>query len=117
MKQFAACMFIAVVASTTLTLSGCATGSTSITDEQKVSSIQIGKSTTRDVEQILGKPGNVELEENGEQVWTYQTVKTNATAFIPFANMTGHSMKEDNLTLRFNSKGVVKAMGRGQHDM
>lgn len=117
MKRITVCMFVAAVASATLTLGGCATGSTSITDEQKVSSIQIGKSTTRDVEQILGKPGDVQLAENGEQVWTYQTVKTNAVAFIPFANMMGNSMKEDNLTVRFNSKGIVKAMGRGQHKM
>jgi|GEM_PF-5595734 len=31
--------------------------------------------------------------------------------------MLGKSMQEDNLTVRFNKKGVVTALGRGQHRM
>ncbi|RDU99874.1 outer membrane protein assembly factor BamE domain-containing protein [Trinickia dinghuensis] len=115
MKKIIASAIVAAAAS--FTLAGCVTGNASITDEQKVSSIQIGRSTTHDVENILGKPGDVELQQGGEQVWTYQTVKTNAVAFIPFANMMGKSEQENNLTVRFNSKGVVTAMGRGQHNM
>ena len=46
-----------------------------------------------------------------------QAVKTNAPAFIPFANMVGKSEQENNLTERFNSRGIVTVVGRGQHDM
>ena len=106
-----------VAAAASLTLVGCVTGNASITDEQKISSIQIGKSTMQDVERAFGKPGDVELQQGGEQVWTYQTVKMNAVAFIPIANMLGKSEEEHNLTVRFNKKGVVTAMGRGQHNM
>lgn len=115
MKKIVASLLVAAAAG--LVLGGCATGSTSITDEQKISSIRVGKSTTQDVERTLGKPGEVQLEESGAQVWTYQTVKTNAIAFVPIANMLGKSMQEDNLTVRFNKKGVVTALGRGQHRM
>ena len=116
-KRIAAPILMAVVASATLILDGCTTGSTAINDEQKVSSIQIGKSTTADVERLFGKPGGVQLDESGEQVWTYQSVKTNATAFIPFLNMTGDAIHENNISVRFNKKGVVKALGRGEHKM
>lgn len=115
MKKIVASVVVMVAAS--LTLGGCVTGNASITDEQKVSSIQIGKSTMQDVERTLGKPGDVALDRGGEQVWTYQTVKTNAVAFIPFANLMGKSEEEHNLTVRFNKRGVVTAMGRGQHNM
>ncbi|RQS66336.1 outer membrane protein assembly factor BamE [Burkholderia sp. Bp8963] len=83
--------------------------------QQKISSIRVGKSTTQDVERTLGRPGDVQLEEGGAQVWTYQTVNPSVLAFIPVANLLGKSMQEDNLTVRFNKKGVVTALGRGQH--
>lgn len=115
MKTIIASVLVAAAAS--LTLGGCVTGNASITDEQKISSIQVGKSTMQDVERAFGKPGDVELKQGGEQVWTYQTVKTNAVAFIPIANMMGKSEEEHNLTVRFNKKGVVTTMGPGQHTM
>ncbi|MBN3792085.1 outer membrane protein assembly factor BamE [Burkholderia sp. Ac-20353] len=115
MKKIIASALVAVAAG--MALGGCATGSTSITDEQKISSIRVGKSTTQDVERTLGKPGDVQLEESGAQVWTYQTVKSSVLAFIPVANLLGNSMQEDNLTVRFNKKGVVTALGRGQHKL
>ncbi|PAJ84960.1 outer membrane protein assembly factor BamE [Burkholderia ubonensis] len=114
-KKIVASVLVATAA--VLALGGCVSGSTSITDEQKISSIRVGKSTTQDVERTLGKPGNVQREESGAQVWTYQTVKTSALAFIPIANMLGESFQEDNLTVRFNKKGVVTALGRGQQKM
>ncbi|WP_250481252.1 hypothetical protein [Caballeronia sp. GAOx1] len=52
---------VLVAAAASLTLGGCVTGNASITDEQKISSIQIGTSTMRDVERAFGKPGDVEF--------------------------------------------------------
>ncbi|MCM3609158.1 outer membrane protein assembly factor BamE [Cupriavidus pauculus] len=100
-------------------LAGCASnyGNSSITDEKKVASVQVGKSTTRDVEAILGKPSFVNTEEGGEQVWLYQNVNVNGTAFIPFASLFGSTMKENNMSIRFNKKGVVKALGNGEKVM
>ncbi len=98
---------------------GCATnyGNSSITDESKVSSIQAGKSTTKDVERTLGKPSYVELAESGEQIWTYQNVNVKGTAMIPFAALFGGTMKENNFTIRFSKKGIVKSVGSGEKVM
>lgn len=98
---------------------GCATnyGNTAITDDKKMSSIQIGKSTTKDVESTLGKPGYVELAESGEQVWTYQNINVKGTAMIPFAAMFGGTMKEKNFVVRFTKKGIVKSVGSGENQM
>lgn len=100
-------------------LGGCASnyGNSSITDEKKVSSIQIGKSTTKDVQTTLGKPSYVSTEEGGEQVWLYQNVNVKGTALIPFVALFGGTMKENNLSIRFNRKGVVKAVGNGEKVM
>ncbi|KAG0183154.1 hypothetical protein DFQ28_001738, partial [Apophysomyces sp. BC1034] len=98
------------------TLAGCASnyGNTSITDEKKVASVQVGKSTTKDVEAILGKPSFVNTEEGGEQIWMYQNVNVKGIAMIPFASLFGGTMKENNMSIRFNKKGVVKAVGNGE---
>lgn len=106
---------VAVVAS----LSGCASnyGNSSITDQDKVSQVQIGKSTTKDVETLLGKPSYVNTEEGGEQVWMYQNVNVKGSALIPFAALFGGTMKENNMQIRFNKKGVVKAIGNGEKVM
>lgn len=96
-------------------LTGCATGSQAIADPNKVAQIQPGKTTSKQVEDLLGKPGDVSLEANGEKVWTYQRVQQSWKAFVPGLNMTGDSMHEQNLTIRFDRNGVVKAVGAGEH--
>ncbi|KQY88265.1 outer membrane protein assembly factor BamE [Pelomonas sp. Root1444] len=98
-------------------LAGCATGSQAIADPNKVAQIQPGKTTTKQVEDLLGKPGDVSLEANGEKVWTYQRVQQSWKAFVPGLNMTGDSMHEQNLTIRFDRNGVVKAVGAGEHKL
>ncbi len=102
-----------------LSAGGCATnyGNASINDESKVSAIQVGKSTTKDVERDLGKPTHVEFADNGDQVWYYENVNVKGTAMIPFASLFGGTMKENNMTIRFTKKGVVKAMGSGERQM
>lgn len=104
-----------VIACTFLT--GCATGSQAIADPNKVAQIQPGKTTTQQVEGLLGKPGDVALEASGEKVWTYQRVEQSWKAFVPGLNMTGDSMREQNLTIRFDKNGVVKAVGAGEHKL
>jgi len=100
-------------------LGGCATnyGNPSIADEKKVAAIEVGKSTTKDVEALLGKPSYVQTEEGGEQVWMYQNVNLKGSAFVPFAAMFGSTMSEKNLSVRFTKKGVVKATGAGQKQL
>lgn len=100
-----------------LLLGACASGTTAIADPNVVSKIQVGKSSMGDVEALLGKPSSTQLSENGETVWTYQTVKTNWKGLVPGLNLMGESMKEQNMTLRFTKKGVVKAMGSGQNNL
>jgi len=104
-----------VTATVLISVTGCVSGAASIADESKVSKIQIGKTTSKDVEVLLGKPSSVELGESGEQIWTYQRIQTSPLAAIPFFNMMGNSMAENNLTIRFNKRGVVKALARGEN--
>jgi outer membrane protein assembly factor BamE (lipoprotein component of BamABCDE complex) len=94
---------------------GCTTGSQAIADPNKVAQIQPGKTNTKQVEDLLGKPEDDSLQANGEKVWTYQRVQQGWNAFDPGLNMAGDSMHEQNLTIRFDRNGVVKAVGAGEH--
>nr|WP_280971287.1 outer membrane protein assembly factor BamE [Cupriavidus gilardii]WDE72547.1 hypothetical protein [Cupriavidus gilardii] len=98
-------------------LAGCTTtgASDAITDHSKVAMIKPGVTTTKDVERIFGRPSNVQYLEKGEQVWSYQNVKTGALAYVPFANMLGNSMKESSLVFRFTGKGVVKEFQQAEN--
>ncbi|CAJ4332526.1 lipoprotein [Burkholderia pseudomallei] len=99
----------------TASLFGCASyGNDAISDQQKVSSIQVGKTSKADVKNVLGTPGNVAFADNGDEIWTYQHVSTSAAAYIPFVGLFKNGIHEDNLTIRFNSRGVVKAVGQGK---
>jgi len=100
-------------------MTGCASnyGNSAITDQSKVSAVQVGKSTTKDVEALLGKPNYVNTEEGGEQVWMYQNVNVKGSALIPFVSLFGGTMKENNMQIRFNKKGIVKAVGNGEKVM
>lgn len=110
---------VAILMAVAFAVTGCATstGNSAITDPNTVAAIQPGKTTTKDVENMLGRPSNVELAESGEQVWTYQSIQNSAMASIPFLNMMGRNGTENTLTIRFTKKGVVKAMGRGQNKL
>jgi outer membrane protein assembly factor BamE (lipoprotein component of BamABCDE complex) len=112
MKKTLAVLFMAVA------LGGCATnyGNTSITDQNKVAAIHVGKSTMKDVRGLLGKPANVTLDANGEQVWDYTSVNVKGTAMIPLVGLFGNPMSTSSLAIRFNRKGVVIAMGNGGTD-
>jgi len=100
-------------------LTGCASnfGNASIADDSKVSSIQVGKSTTKDVQATLGKPNFVSPEANGEQLWTYQHVQVDGKAYIPIVGLLGNNTHERNLVIRFGKNGVVKAVGSGESNM
>ena len=93
-------------------LSGCAqsSGNANINDSAKVASIQVGKSTKDDVRQVLGAPQYDEPDSNGDSVWTYQHIKTDAN---PFGVLLGGSIEEKNLVIRFGADGVVKGVGKG----
>ena len=96
---------------------GCAStmGQDSIRDQSKISQIVVGKSTTKDVEAILGEP-NSTMRDEKHLAWVYVSTKTNTAAYIPFANMIGNGNRGDskNLTVTFDSKGIVSAMDWGQ---
>ncbi|MFM0265577.1 outer membrane protein assembly factor BamE domain-containing protein [Paraburkholderia sediminicola] len=106
---------VCAILSVTASLFGCASyGNESISDQQKVSQIQVGKTTKGDVKNVLGMPGNVSFADNGDEIWTYQHVSTNAAAYIPFVGLFKNGINEDNLTVRFSSRGIVKAVGQGK---
>jgi outer membrane protein assembly factor BamE (lipoprotein component of BamABCDE complex) len=97
-------------------LTGCATthGSEGITDKNKLSQIKPGKTTKADVEALLGRPAQVDLAENGEQVWNYQRADVSATSYIPFVNLVSKNNSDmNNLSIRFSKNGVVKDMASG----
>ncbi|BDB30502.1 hypothetical protein Tamer19_75150 [Cupriavidus sp. TA19] len=108
---------LAVALAMSAALAGCTTigSSSTITDQSKVSMIKPGVTTTKDVERIFGRPSNVQYLEKGEQIWSYQTVNTNALAYVPFVNTMGLSTKESTLVLRFNGKGVVREFQQGEN--
>ena len=105
------------VAAVTVNLGGCAStmGQDSIRDESKVSQIVVGKSTTKDVQALLGEP-NSTMRDGNKLAWVYVSTKTNAAAYIPFVNMVGGGNRGDseNMTITFDSKGVVRAIDHGQ---
>ncbi|MGN5477625.1 hypothetical protein ACTMU2_14050 [Cupriavidus basilensis] len=108
---------LAVALSVSAVLAGCTTtgANNAITDQSKVAMVKPGVTTTRDVERIFGRPGNVQYLEKGEQIWSYQNVNTSALAYIPFANMMGNSMKRVHASLPLQWKGVVKEFQQGEN--
>jgi outer membrane protein assembly factor BamE (lipoprotein component of BamABCDE complex) len=113
MKAIKTILFVCTI-STFFELTACSTGTVAIKDQSLVSKIHIGRSTTKDVELLLGKPVHVELSENGETVWSYVATDTSWKAFVPGLNMTGDSIKSQDMVIRFSKQGVVKAMGSGE---
>ena len=96
-------------------MAGCAQnfGQDTIRDESKVSQIKVGKSTTKDVEALLGTPNSTQRMGN-ELTWTYVSTNVHANAYVPFLNMAGNTMDSQNLTVTFDGRGLVKAVDKGQ---
>ena len=64
----------------------------------KVTHIQIGKTTEKDVRQMFGQPWRTGLED-GQRTWTYGYYKY---------NLVGASQTRD-LVIRYDDKGVVRS--------
>ncbi len=89
-------------------LNGCAVGaSPAVTDDAAVSTIQKGRTTKQDVLAKFGEPSDQTSDEKGNASWHYQRVENSALGFLPGLNLLGHSEKNTELTIRFNSRGVV----------
>jgi outer membrane protein assembly factor BamE (lipoprotein component of BamABCDE complex) len=105
-----------LVLCTTL-VGGCASTmrEDSIRDQSKISQIVVGKSTTKDVQALLGEPEST-MRDGDRLAWVYVSTQTNAAAYIPFVNMMGSGTRGNskNLTITFNSRGVVSALDWGQ---
>ena len=98
---------VAMIAAAAL-LNGCAVGaSDAVANDQTVSAIQVGVTTQQDVLAKFGEPSNRKTNDKGNSEWYYQRVQNTALAFIPGLNLLGQSEKESELTVRFNSKGIV----------
>ncbi|NIF40123.1 outer membrane protein assembly factor BamE [Burkholderia sp. Tr-862] len=89
-------------------LNGCAVGaSPAVADEAAVSTIQAGRTTKKDVLTKFGQPSEQTSDDKGNATWHYQRVENSALAFLPGLNLLGRSEKNSELTVRFNSRGVV----------
>lgn len=89
-------------------LNGCAVGaSPTVADDAAVSTIQKGHTTKQDVLAKFGQPSDQTNDEKGNASWHYQRVENSALGFLPGLNLLGHSEKNTELTIRFNSRGVV----------
>ncbi len=101
-KGFALCFAMLALA-----LTGCAIGNAEITDKNKVSQIQEGKTTKKEVQALLGEPDSV-FRDNGEEIWTYNHAKTSAKAYIPIiGTMFKDKFTANNLTIKFDRRGIV----------
>lgn len=108
---------IACVAVTALMFSGCAlkSGNDALgkMDKTQVSNgIKKGKSTKEDVKAIFGDPEQVDLDNNGNEKWTYSYDHRDDKLinYIPYANSLagGTNDKKKMLVILFSSHGVVK---------
>lgn len=89
-------------------LNGCAIGASQpVEDSAAVSTIKKGVTNQQDILTKFGSPSDKSTDEKGNSVWHYQRVRTSALGFIPGLNMLGQSQKNNELTIRFNAKGVV----------
>jgi outer membrane protein assembly factor BamE (lipoprotein component of BamABCDE complex) len=107
MKKTYAILLSAMLATAALT--GCATtsGNASIVDQNKVASIKEGKSTTADVESILGAATDKDPAPDGGQTWSYMYSKTSGKEWIPVVGLMGGNVTSNTLKIVFNKKGVV----------
>ncbi|NRF83828.1 outer membrane protein assembly factor BamE [Burkholderia gladioli] len=89
-------------------LNGCAVGaSPAVNDDAAVSTIQTGRTTKQDVLAKFGQPSDQTTDDKGNASWHYQRVENSALSFLPGLNLLGRSEKNTELTVRFNSRGVV----------
>ena len=100
-------------------LVGCASthGNKKIAEEDVINKIVPGKSTKKDVRNLIGDPIDVQFTDNGEEVWKYHYTRSDVrgTSFIPYAGalIGGTDTKTTTLTIRFDKNGVVKNVGKG----
>jgi outer membrane protein assembly factor BamE (lipoprotein component of BamABCDE complex) len=99
-------------------LIGCATstsGNEKVSNAEVVAQIKKGESTKTDVKNLLGEPTSVTIDEDSES-WLYYFSSTKMTgkAFIPFANLTGETVKHKSAyaNIVFDEKGIVKKITR-----
>jgi len=102
-------------------LAGCASsGDKRITDDEIVSKIERGKSTKTQVEELIGKPTQVDFTDAGFEKWVYAYTKAQVrgTNFIPLAGMFvgGTDIKTNYLTIQFSKEGIVQNIGRGESE-
>lgn len=89
-------------------LNGCAVGaSPAVADDATVKTIQVGRTTKQDILAKFGDPSDQTSDGKGNASWHYQRVQNTALGFIPGLNLLGQSEKNTELTVRFNTKGVV----------
>ena len=70
---------------TLIGLAGCAThtyGTSAVADNDALSHIHVGVSTTADLRRLLGEPAEVQSEDAGIEVWTYRYVEYQGT-YVP----------------------------------
>lgn len=99
--------------------SGCvfAMGSKRSADPMLVAQIKEHRTTKDEVRSILGDPNGVSFV-GDKEVWSYLYHKTQmrATNWIPYLNMVagGCEMESAQVTVIFDSRGVVKHVGQGR---
>jgi outer membrane protein assembly factor BamE (lipoprotein component of BamABCDE complex) len=92
-------------------------GTKEITDPSKTSQIKIGQTSKSEVRSILGEPSMVNFNDKSEETWQYMYMRSQVrgTSFIPVAGafIGGADIKQNSLTILFDSNGIVKNMGEG----
>ena len=93
-------------------------GSKKIADPNAIAQIVPGRSTKADVQSAFGTPSQTAFSDNGDETWTYVHMSAGLTsaAFIPMGALFAAPSKSNNDTLvvRFDQRGVVRNVGRGQ---
>ena len=98
-------------------LAGCSSyGNKAIDDPNKVAQVVPGK-TKDQVRQAIGEPGHMAFMANNEEQWTYNYTRSETRwySFLPWVGSAvgGADSKEKNLNIIFDSKGLVKKVGKG----
>ena|SRR5471032_649900 len=111
MKNLCILIWLATITMTSLT--GCATGNTSIAAESSATieqKIVKGKTTKADLRAAYGEPSETGTNE-GKEYWAYQMARSNGIGMIPFATIvTGASgITGKYLRISFDKKGFVES--------
>ena len=86
-------------------------------DRMPVAQIKKHRTTKDEVRSILGDPNGVSFVQD-EEIWTnlYHRTQMRATNWIPYVNIVagGYDMESAQVTVIFDSRGVVKHIGQGR---